>query len=206
MRLFLSCLAVGGFVLIVLGRRLIIEDARSFSAAWTVAIRFLPFADIMYLARFWESAKTGALMSIIGTALILPLGGEILWEQKRSKDGASSSNPLGLIESDDKDEVIRAVRAAEQRRIAFKEEQLKMLLAKMAAWYEAIETKRATLHEAPATEVRNFNEEAAAYAALHRMTKDEAAELAKLYASRPATPEQVPDAQARSQLAPRRST
>ena len=204
MNLFLACLAIAGAILMLLGRRLIIDDARSFSAAWTLALRCLPFADLMYLARFWESAKTGAFMSIIGTTLMLPLAGKILWDEKHSKNGAGGSNPLGLIEADDKDEVIRAVRVAEQKRIAFKEEQLKMLLAKMALWYEAIEAKRATIHEAPATEVRNFNEEAAAYALLHRLTKDDAADLAKLYASLPTTLEQVTEAQARYYLANRR--
>jgi len=205
MKLFLSCLAVAGVILIVLGRRLIIDDARSFSTAWMMVVRFLPFGDVLYLARFWESAKTGALMSIFGTILLMPLGGKILWERKHANDGMRAGSPLSVIEGNDTDEVIRAVRAAEQRRIAFKEEKLKMLLAKVAVWYAAIEAKRVTLHEAPATEVRNFNEEAAAYATLHRLTKDEAAELAKLYASLPTTLEQVTEAQARYYLAKRRN-
>src|SRR5678815_2258113 len=83
-------IAIVGIILTGIGRRLIISEASTISTGWTWAVRVLPLADIMFLARFWDSAKVGAFTSLAGLMCFLPLGGKTLWDKKHRK-------PLSLI-------------------------------------------------------------------------------------------------------------
>src|SRR5207247_10764002 len=53
------CYALGilGLILTGVGRFLLVNEAAAVSNGWKWAVRLLPLADIMFLARFWESAK-----------------------------------------------------------------------------------------------------------------------------------------------------
>ncbi len=174
-------LAFVGVILVILGRRLIIEDARGFSEGWAWAIRLLPLADLMYLARFWDSAKTGAFMSIAGLLLLLPAGGKALWDQKHPHDGEVKTFSLS---ADDRNGLFQSMKFEHQERLARKQQKLQTLNARLAAWYQSMESRRPALANAAPAEVTAFNEEAAAYTSFRAVPIREAAELAKLQAKR----------------------
>ena len=181
MNLAFGCLAFLGVVLIILGRRLIIEDARGFSENWAWAIRVLPLADMMYLARFWDSAKTGAFMSIAGLLLLLPAGGKALWDQKHPKNEEAKSVTLS---ADERNDLFESIKFEHQERLARKQQKVQTLNARLTAWYQSMESRRPALTNAAPAEVAAFNAEAAAYTAFRAVPIQEAAELAKLQAKR----------------------
>lgn len=205
MNLLLWSLACVGGVLTLLGRRLIIEDARSFSVGWATAIRFLPLADIMYLARFWNSAKLGALMSIAGMVLILPLGARLLWDQEHPPARVGKKGRPGLIDGDVKDTIFQDLRHDQERALAFKEQQLKGLDGRLGAWYASMETRRAGLEGATPAEVAGFNQEAAAYSALHDVEKEEVEAFTQMQRSLVTNWNQITDEQARNYLSRKRN-
>ena len=174
-------LAFIGVILIILGRRIIIEDARGFSEGWAWAIRLLPLADMMYLARFWDSAKTGAFMSIAGLLLLLPAGGKALWDQKHPRAGEVK---IFSLSADDRNGLFQSMKFEHQERLSRKQQKLQTLNVRVAAWYQSMESRRPALANAAPAEVGAFNEEAAAYTAFRAVPIREAAELATLQAKR----------------------
>jgi hypothetical protein len=205
MNLLLWSLACAGGVLMLLGRRLVIDDARSFSVGWAMAIRFLPLADIMYLARFWNSAKLGALMSIAGMVLILPLGAKLLWDEEHPPSRAAKKGKPGLIDGDVKDAIFQDLRHEQERALAFKEQQLKGLNGRLGAWYGSMEARRSGLENATPGEVEAFNEEAAAYAALLALEKEEVQVFTEMQRSLVTNWNQITDEQARNYLSRKRT-
>lgn len=205
MSLLLWSLACAGGVLMLLGRRLIIDDARAFSVGWAMAIRFLPLADIMYLARFWNSAKLGALMSIAGMVLILPLGAKVLWDEEHPPSRAGKKGRAGSVDGDAKDAIFQDLRHDQERSLAFKEQQLKGLNGRLGAWYGSMEGRRSGLQDATPGEVAVFNEEAAAYSALLAVEKEEVEVFTHMQRSLVTNWNQITDEQARSYLSRKRT-
>ncbi len=181
MTFLFTALAGIGVILIILGRRLIIEDARGFSEGWAWAIRLLPLADMMYLARFWDSAKSGAFMSITGLVLLMPAGGKALWDQKHPH---AADAPAFSLDADSRNGLFQSMKYEHEERLARKQQKLQTLNARLAAWYQSMESRRPALANAAPAEVTAFNEEAAAYTAFRAVPVQEAAELAKLQAKR----------------------
>jgi hypothetical protein len=179
----LGLLAALGVLLLIIGRWTILHEARAVGIGWVFAIRFLPLADLMFLARFWDSAKTGAFLSIAGLTLAMPYGAKALWDRKHSQQMAtrgSHAKSFGGINSDSKGDLLEAMRGEQMQRIARKQEKLQKLGGHMTAWYQSMESRRALLDGASPSEITAFNEEAAAYTALNTVMKDEVAELAGL--------------------------
>lgn len=190
--LFLACV---GVLLVILGRRLIIEDARGFSEGWAWAIRLLPLADMMYLARFWDSAKTGAFMSIAGLVLMLPAGGKALWDQKHPPENVEDrALPL---DADKRNSLFESIKYEHQERLARKQQKVQTLNARLTAWYQSMESRRPALANAAPGEITAFNEEAAAYTAFRALPLREAQELAKLQVRRYDSWSSVSDAEYR---------
>ena len=181
MNFLFTGLAGIGVILVILGRRLIIEDARGFSEGWAWAIRLLPLADMMYLARFWDSAKSGAFMSIAGLLLLLPAGGKALWDQKHPH---AADAPTFSLDADTRNGLFQSMKYEHEERLARKQQKLQTLNARLGAWYQSMESRRPALANAAPAEVAAFNEEAAAYTAFRSVPLKEAAELAKLQAKR----------------------
>lgn len=169
-------LAVLGVILTAIGRRIIIREAMQISNGWLWAIRLLPLADIMFLARFWEYAKGGAFLSMAGLACLLPLGGKTLWEHSNPKaeDFAAMGAALG---TDEKSGIYMEIKAEHAARIEARQRKLTQLNAHMAAWYASMNERRTALAEATPEQLVQFNAEADAYRSLHDVTKKEAAEL-----------------------------
>ena len=181
MNFVVTGLAIAGIILVILGRRLIIEDARGFSEGWAWAIRLLPLADMMYLARFWDSAKSGAFMSIAGLLLLLPAGGKALWDQKHPH---GPDAPVFSLDADSRNSLFQSMKYEHEERLARKQQKLQTLNARLGAWYQSVESRRPALANAAPAEIAAFNEEAAAYTAFRSVPVKEAAELAKLQAKR----------------------
>ncbi|HZJ17340.1 MAG TPA: hypothetical protein VFD27_19970 [Chthoniobacteraceae bacterium] len=183
MNLAIAFLAFVGLLLIVLGRRIIIEDARGFSTGWVLAIRCLPLADLMYLARFWDSAKTGAFMSLAGLVLCLPAGGKALWDRKHPKPEAKGAT-LGLLDADTRNGMFMSMKSEHEERVERKRHKVQALNGRLSTWYDSMESRRAGLAQVAPSELAKFNAEAAAYTAFRAVVKKEADELGKLQAKR----------------------
>jgi hypothetical protein len=178
MNLAIGFLAFAGLLLIVLGRRIIIEDARGFSTGWVLAIRCLPLADLMYLARFWNSAKTGAFMSLAGLVLCLPAGGKALWDRKHPKPNAEGA----LLDADTRNNLFTSIKSEHDERIERKLHKVQALNRRLSTWYGSMESRRAAVAQAAPSEVARFNGEAAAYTAFRAVVKKQADELVTLQA------------------------
>jgi len=172
-------ISIVGLILTLIGRRLIISEAASISDGWCWAVRLLPLADIMFLARFWDSAKVGAFTSLAGLMCFLPLGGKTLWDKKHPKPNEVPALTRKLL-GDDKNEIYMSMKAEHEAQIAAKQRKLEQLNSHMAAWYANMMERRAALSSATPEEISYFNTEAAAYQSLHQITKDEAAILQTL--------------------------
>jgi PIN domain nuclease of toxin-antitoxin system len=172
-------IAIVGMILTGIGRRLIIIEARSISTGWTWAVRLLPLADIMFLARFWDSAKVGAFTSLAGLMCFLPLGGKTLWDKKHRKPDAAPELSRKL-NGDEKNELYVEMKAIHEMEIEHRKQKLEQLNAHMSAWYANMTQRRESLTTATPEQVEAFNGEAAAYQSLHQVTKEEAATLQKL--------------------------
>lgn len=169
-------LGVIGIILTLIGRILLLAEASSISLGWVWAIRMLPLADVMFLSRFWDSAKKGAFMSLAGLVCLAPLGGKTLWDEKHPKP-VDTKAAFGRLDGDKKNELFSEIKAENDERIQAKQHKLAQLNAHMSAWYQSMQERRAGLETATPEEVAAFNEEAAAYSALHEVSKKETAAL-----------------------------
>ncbi len=172
-------LALIGLILSILGRRMIIMEAASISGGWVWAVRLLPLADIMFLARFWDSAKGGAITSLAGLMLLLPLGAKTLWDNTHPDPVDFAAEGKRLL-GDQRDDIFVELKVEHDARVAAKQQKLRRLNEHMGAWYSSMSQRRASLTAATPEQLAAFNEEAAAYKALHEVTKKEAAELQAL--------------------------
>ena len=180
----LALVALIGLLLFAIGRWIISAHAREISLWWCWSIRFVPLADVMFLARYWELGKSGALTSLVGLALILPAAGKAVWDKKHPKVDPYAAL-FAKLSGDQKNGMYQDISIAHDARVHLAEKKIQRLNERMAPWYQAMQTKRGTLKGEE--EVAAFNEEAAAYSALLAVAKEEATALtdlkAKAYAS-----------------------
>jgi Skp family chaperone for outer membrane proteins len=172
-------LALAGILLTLIGRILLLTEASSISMGWVWAIRMLPLADVMFLSRFWDSAKKGAFTSLAGLVLLMPLGGKALWDEKHPKP-VDTKATFGRLDGDRKNALYSDIKAEHDERVQAKQRKLAQLNAHMSAWYQSMQERRGGLETATPQEVAAFNEEAAAYSALHEVSKKETAALQTL--------------------------
>jgi hypothetical protein len=180
----------------LLGRWLMIHDANGVDGViWTLALRVIPLAELMFLVRYYDQAKRGAFTCIAGLWLMVPFFGHRLWQvenafdrvkqqwaqREASGDDAESGpaiNPqlLALLPA----EALSAMNSQHQLRYVAKEQKVRLLEQRLAWWYGQIQQRRAALPAGDSRAVLAFNEEANAYAALNQLAGVERAELAKL--------------------------
>jgi len=172
-------LALVGIMLTLIGRILLLTEASSISLGWVWAIRMLPLADVMFLSRFWDSAKKGAFTSLAGLVFLMPLGGKALWDEKHPKP-VDTKATFGRLDGDRKNELYTEIKAEHDERVQAKQHKLAQLNVHLGAWYQSMQERRAGLDTATPEEVAAFNEEAAAYSALHEVSKMETEALRTL--------------------------
>ena len=63
----LLILAGGGLLAIIIGRHLMIRDTGGeLPLLWMIALRLIPFSDLIYMVRHFSQAKKGGLIAIAG--------------------------------------------------------------------------------------------------------------------------------------------
>src|SRR6188508_756575 len=97
----LAVVAIIGLIIALIGRWMVGAEARNISLGWLWAMRLLPLAELMFLARYWEVAKTGALTSLVGVALILPWGAKTAWDIQHLPP-EKKSRLLNVLDGDQK--------------------------------------------------------------------------------------------------------
>ena len=176
---FLALVALIGLLLFAIGRWIISAHARDISIWWCWGIRFVPLADIMFLARYWELGKSGALTSLIGLVLVLPAVGKSVWDKKHPAVDPYAAL-FAKLSGDQKNGMFVEISTAHEARVHLAEKKIQRLNDRMAPWFQAMQAKRTALKSDEA--VAAFNEEAAAYSALLAVAREEAATLADLRA------------------------
>ncbi|MGB8168815.1 MAG: hypothetical protein WCF18_15060 [Chthoniobacteraceae bacterium] len=193
----LAILAIAGLIIALIGRWMVGAEARNISLWWLWALRLLPLAEIMFLARYWEVAKTGAFTSLIGIALILPWGAKTAWDIQHVLP-EKKPRFLAVLNGDQKNAIFTAVQREQEEQITREQDRLQKLNVHMADWFQQMQTRRGGLRTPE--EVAAFNDEAAAYKCLHAVTRAHAAKLAELQATKLENWSQVTEELAREHL------
>jgi hypothetical protein len=168
-----------GAILTIIGRRLLNHEASSISSGWQWAVRFLPLADVMFLAKYWEYAKTGAFTSLAGLGFLLPLAAKSIWDKKHIGPAEYAARGHAL-DGDARGTIYLDLKGELDARIEAKQRKLQQLNTHLGAWYSNMNARRVALTNATPEQLADFNTEAEAYKALHQVTKDEAALLQEL--------------------------
>jgi hypothetical protein len=150
--------AVVGSILTIIGRRLLFHEAESVSDGWRWAVRILPLADIMFLARFWDTAKTGAFTSLIGLGFLLPIGAKTMWDKKHVGPGDYEARGRAL-DMDSKTTIYLDLKGELDARIEAKQRKLQQLNSHLSAWYSNMNVRRAALPNATPEQLTAFNKE-----------------------------------------------
>jgi hypothetical protein len=185
-------LALVGVILTLIGRILLLSEASSISAGWVWAIRLLPLADVMFLARYWESAKKGTLLSLAGLIFLAPLGGKKMWDERHAQPMDTKALVAGL-DGDRKNALFIAIKAEHDGRVQAKQRKLAQLSTHLSDWYRSMQERRAGLPTATRREMVAFNEEAGAYAALLAVNTQETAALQTLLSRNLTASDQISD-------------
>jgi hypothetical protein len=182
-----------GLIMVCIGRHIMIRDTGGdLPLVWIVALRLIPFSELIYMVRHYAQAKTGGIVSIIGMWLMVPWIGQGIWERENhvkakiaqyakamdtAEDGDGMLTPAML--ADMPAEAAVAYRREQSERMAAKTEKIGQLNARLTGWFAELQKKRAALtNDEPM--VRVFNAEAAAYAAFNAVAKEENAEFAEM--------------------------
>ncbi len=178
-----SILGLLGAIFVLIGRRMIICQARQISTGWVWAIRFLPLAEIMFLARYWDLGRNGAILSLVGMAMLAPIGLQTLSEKRHLMQAESEGDGQETEMTGDPTDYFAMVNKKDtEARIEVKETKLQGLNAHMKQWYASLQARRAALPEDATDQIGAFNDEAAAYQSLLSVAKEETAQLAQLKA------------------------
>lgn len=172
-------LAFIGVILTIVGRRILHQEASSISSGWRWAVRLLPLGDVLFLARYWDYAKTGAFTSLIGLGFLLPLGAKTMWDEKHV--GPIDYEERGrALNMDSKGTIYMELKADADARIEAKQRKLQQLNTHLGAWYSNMNARRTALTNATPEQLAALNTEAEAYKALHQVTKEEADALQEM--------------------------
>jgi hypothetical protein len=190
--LFLGAFGLG-IILIIIGRHIMIRDTGGdLPLVWIVALRLIPFSELIYMVRHYAQAKTGGIVSIVGMWLMVPWIGQNIWEREnrvkakiaqyeKAMDSTEVENGLltpAMLE-DMPAEAVVAYRREQFERVAAKSQKIEQLNTRLSSWFAELQKKRVALTN-DASAVKVFNEEAAAYSAFNAVAKEENAELAEM--------------------------
>lgn len=194
----LIALAVLGFLTAIVGRHMMIRDTGGeLTMLWMVALRLIPFSELIYMVRHYAQAKTGGIVSIVGMWLMVPYAGTKLWEaqthfqhkmEERQKKMNTRPDQSHELEEVDFSELSAEggvyFATARTRHLLEKEKKVQQINARLTWWHQQLGQRRAALTGADEATLRAFNADAAAYSAFNTIAKEENAELAMLRAKR----------------------
>ena len=170
--------AVLGLILLLGGRWMMVASVGDVGLMWKLALRFLPFADLLFLSRYWDLAKNGAFTSLAGMIFLLPWAGKAICE----KNELRKTGQLYQLDHDAKAGLYESMKAQHQTCIEWKEQNVARLNACVSGWYQTLQTRRATLTGATPAQRAAYEEEAAAYIAFRELALHQAGELNTLRA------------------------
>ena len=194
----LLILAGTGLLAAIYGRHVMIRDTGGdLPFLWMIALRLIPFSDLVYMVRHFAQARTGGLIAIAGMWLMVPYAGTKLWqEQSRFKKQMEkySGDFAKRMEKRNGDELTMeelSQMSAESasafvnhrnRKLVEKEKLVKQLNARLSSWYGELQKRQAALDPKDNAAVREFNADAAAYAGFNEIAKEKNQELLTLRA------------------------
>ena len=191
MELLLIALAVVGFVMMFIGRHIMIRDTGGdLPFVWIIMLRLVPLSDMLYMVRHFSQAKKGGVISVIGMWLMVPHFGNMLWQQQEmlktkmeafeQKHRARNDGELTLEERNDMSaEALVALSKWNLEHITEKSRKVEELNAHLKTWHDQLQAERAKLSTNP-DDVKKFNENVSAYSAFNAVAKEENAELVEL--------------------------
>ena len=192
----LLALAGIGLIAIFVGRHMMIRDTGGdVPMLWMLALRFIPFSDLVYMVRHFAQARKGGLIAIAGMWLMVPCAGTRLWQQQtqfrqqieerkdelakrmeKISDGDVSSEQLAQMSGEE----ASAFANFQGRKLVEKEKLVNQLNARLSWWYQQLQSRQAALDPKDDAAVREFNADAAAYASLNEIAKEKNQELVVL--------------------------
>ena len=172
----IAIFACVGLFLIVMGRWLMAREIEDLPLKWKLTMALLPFGDLVCLAGPWKYGKAGAIASLLGMALLLPVGGQALMDASKPESARKSgladlfTNGRGVAQA-------KEAAAARERLLAHKETKVKELSRRLEDWHNSLQARREAFENGGAGDVEVFNAEAAAYHSLLAVGKEELARL-----------------------------
>ncbi len=193
----LMALAGIGLLTIIYGRhKMICDTGGELPFLWIIALRLIPFSDLVYMVRHFTQARTGGLIAIAGMWLMVPYAGTKLWKEQtafRQQFEQRSAKLTERMESAGEDDLLSSQALAEmpaEEAVAFtkyrdhklveKEKLVNQLSARLSWWHEQLQKRKAALNPDDEAAIREFNAEAAAYANLNEIAREKSQELLTL--------------------------
>ena len=194
----LLALGVIGLLAVIVGRHMMIRDTGGdVPIFWMVALRLIPFSELVYMVRHFAQAKAGGIVSIVGMWLMVPYAGTKLWEEQTHAKNVMEQrmkHTHGRSEKTDEDdgtdfsemsaEGSSYFVKARTQHLVEKEKKVGQINARLTWWHQQLQQRRSSLTGADEATLLAFNADAAAYSAFNTLAKEENAELAALRAKR----------------------
>lgn len=179
----LATLACSGLLLLLISRFLLLRQMSDVHWSLRAAV-WLPLGDLVYLAGAWHRHQAPALCSVLGATLLLPIGGQLLWEARHPqlvRAQMSLRTQLGgLLQTDLKTAAAAAAKKEQDDLWMSKSAKVDTLTNYLAIWHASLQSRRAGLTTSPAEVVLAYNKEAEAYHEFLAVAKQEKADLAAM--------------------------
>jgi len=168
------------FLTVFVGSLMILIAAFRTSILWGLAHLFIPFAAWVFLIRYWNEAKSGVLITVIGLIALLGTVAAMPETCKNFEHGFRGAFEKARDLSDPVNGKIEKLTAQiqEQRdKILKLEGEFSQTCAVLGEKYKEITVKRQSLNSNDSASVVKFNEEATAYQKLNEQAKEMARSL-----------------------------
>lgn len=172
----LSLLAGLGLLITAIGRWMILAETRHLGIFSRAVICLVPLADVLFLARHWETARAGVFTGLFGAVLMLPYAGKKAWDAEHAAPQTTVN--LKGVDGDQRDTIFMTLKYEHEARVERQTAKVQKLSVNLGAWYQRMEGRRPTL--TTAEEIAAFNVEAAEYQALNAEAREQAAQLVAL--------------------------
>lgn len=157
----------------LVGRFLIVRKDPQIGEYWRRAVMFCPGAELYYLLLRWEKARLGCLACALSFGIALLVIGQSYGLVPWAHQGSAATQPAPAQQ---RPELAKARQ--------FKEQKILKLHRYLADWYGQLKTLEGYLCDEMPAEMKDYQEQAAAYQALLTVMKTEQHELETLNAQR----------------------
>jgi hypothetical protein len=199
----LAAVAVLGVLLMIIGRYIMIRDTGGdLPLLWIVALRLIPFSELVYMVRHYAQAKRGGIMSIVGMWLLVPWIGTEIWQtQEHIKKQMANLERHVAHEEDGEDddseeeeitpemlaqmpaEVASFLSKSRDARLVEKTRKVEQMNVRLKWWFDQLQAKRATVPNEPEA-VKRFTAEADAYSTYNGLAREANEELLAMQSKR----------------------